>query len=79
MAPYEKLRANAGGDLKIRKEVIDPVAVEIAAIENACSAASKLIRIGGAVAFIPTPSIEDSLRAIMQDDASGRIEEDAEA
>jgi hypothetical protein len=55
--------------------VLDPVAVEIAALENACSAASKLIRIGGAVAFIPTPSVEESLRSIMGDnDDGGRIQ-----
>lgn len=64
LAPYERLRENAGGDFKVGKDVFDPVAVEKTAIENATSAVSKLIRIGGAIAFNHPPKIEDALKGL---------------
>jgi chaperonin GroEL len=64
LAPYEKLKANAGGTLKVGKDVIDPVAVEKAALEHACSAVSKLIRIGGAIAMLPPPTLDEAMKAI---------------
>lgn len=78
LAPYEKLKENAGGMLKVGKNVIDPVAVEKTALENACSAASKLIRIGGAIAM-KTPSLVEELRGILNKDGQeDLIEEDDE-
>jgi chaperonin GroEL len=38
-APYDKIQENAGGSLKIPKEVLDPVKVTRTALENAVSAA----------------------------------------
>lgn len=38
-APYKKIQENAGGSLKIPKEVLDPVKVTRIALENAVSAA----------------------------------------
>lgn len=75
LAPYEKLRNNAGGKFTVGKNIIDPVAVEITALENACSAVSKLIRIGGAIAMTQ-PSLVDELSRLINKEAN--IEEDNE-
>lgn len=63
LAPYHTLKKNAGGELKVGKNVFDPVAVPMAALEHACSAASKLIRIGGAIAFAPRPKLDEAMRS----------------
>ena len=64
-APYETLKKNCGGKLTVGKNVIDPVAVEKAALEHACSAVSKLIRIGGAIAHTE-PSLVDELGSMLR-------------
>lgn len=68
LAPYKKLKQNAGRKFKVGKDVIDPAPVEKAALEYACSAASKLIRIGGAVAIQPKSDIELALKDLVQKD-----------
>jgi chaperonin GroEL len=73
MAPYETLSANASGKFSVPTNVMDPVEVEKAALTIACSAASKLIRIGGAIAIRQPSSFEESLKTLnksaVQDDA----------
>jgi len=64
MAPYQKLKDNAGGTFIVGKNITDPVSVEKAALEYACSAVSKLIRIGGAIAFTK-PSLVEELGALI--------------
>lgn len=64
LAPYEKLKAHAGGTLVVPKYVMDPVAVEKASLEHACSAVSKLIRIGGAIAHKPTPTLDEAMKSV---------------
>lgn len=76
LAPYEKLKANAGGKFNPGKDVFDPLFVEKTALENACSAASKLIRIGGAIATKPKPEIEEALKAIFPKAEANNDEED---
>jgi chaperonin GroEL len=73
-APYEKLKANAGGNFTVGKNVIDPVTVEKAALENACSAVSKLMRIGGAIAMVPQ-SLTDELKNLINSNAQQHGEE----
>jgi chaperonin GroEL len=65
LAPYEKLKANAGGKLDVPKNVFDPVSVEKTALEMACSAVSKLIRIGGAIAYAPTPTLDEAMKKVV--------------
>ncbi len=65
LAPYEKLKENSGGEFKVGKNVIDPVAVEKAALEHAVSAASKLIRIGGAIAIANKPELDEAFKGII--------------
>lgn len=43
IAPYERIKSNAGGTLKVSAKIIDPVKVTRLAVENACSVAGKLI------------------------------------
>jgi chaperonin GroEL len=76
LAPYERLKANAGGKFNPGKDVFDPLLVEKTALENACSAASKLIRIGGAIATKPKPEIEEALKAILPKAEANNDEED---
>lgn len=64
LAPYETLKRNAGGKLKIGANVIDPVHVEKTAIEHAVSAASKLIRVGGSISMV-RPSVVEELGTII--------------
>ncbi len=65
LMPYETLKRNSGGKFTVPSSVKDPVAVEIAAVENACSAASKLLRIGGAIAYKPE-SLTDQLQKVLK-------------
>ena len=65
LAPYETLKKHAGGKFVVGKNVIDPVAVERTALEVACSAVSKLIRIGGAIAAKPKTDFEEALRVVV--------------
>ncbi len=80
-APYEKLKENAGGKFVIGKNVFDPLAVEKAALENAVSAVSKLMRIGGAIAYLPKPKLEEAFTSVFgqggEEDDHG-IQEDTE-
>jgi chaperonin GroEL len=71
LAPYETLKRHAGGKLVVGKNVFDPVAVERAALEIACSAVSKLIRIGGAIAYKTPSNFEDSLKAVVGGNEEG--------
>ena len=64
-APYEKLKENNGGEFKVGKNVIDPVAVEKAALEYAVSAASKIIRIGGVICFANKPELDEAFKGII--------------
>jgi chaperonin GroEL len=64
-APYLKLKENAGGEFKVGKDVFDPVATEKAALFNACSAVSKLIRIGGAISYEEESSFENALKRLV--------------
>jgi len=50
-APYEKIKENAGGKIKIGKDIIDPVKCIIVALENACSVASTFITVGSTIAI----------------------------
>jgi len=43
MAPYRQIQKNAGGEIEIKDNVLDPVKVVRVALENACSAAGTLI------------------------------------
>lgn len=81
MRPHEILKRNAGGEFKVGKDVIDPVGVEKAAIQTACSAASKLIRIGGAVSFKGKPTLDEAMSGIItkKGDNGELIEEDEDA
>ena len=71
LAPFERLKRNNGGKWKVPAGVVDPVAVEIAALEYAVSATSKLLRIGGAIAFKPREELDKLL-------GNNLIEEDDE-
>lgn len=42
-APYNQIQENAGGHLKIEKDVLDPVLVTRTAVEKACSAAAIIL------------------------------------
>ena len=66
LAPYETLKANAGGKLVVGKNIFDAVVVEKAAIEYACSAASKLLRIGGAIAYKDTPTLDEAMKQFVK-------------
>lgn len=77
LAPHKTLQDSFGGKLVVGKNVLDPVLVEKTALENACSAASKLIRIGGAIATKPESLVEDLQRIIgSQQVESDLIQED---
>jgi chaperonin GroEL len=77
LAPHQTLEKNAGGKqfFKVAKTVFDPAGVEIAAVMSACSAVSKIIRIGGGIAFRPHSAMEDLAKAF-QLVASGKPIED---
>jgi len=78
LAPYNQLKANSGGDFTVGKDVFDPVGVEKTALDIACSAVSKLIRVGGAIVFKPKTDFEDSLKNILgvvQEDEESEVEE----
>jgi chaperonin GroEL len=50
MAPHKRIINNAGGDLEIPKNIINPLKVDRLALENACSGAGMLITSDGAIA-----------------------------
>lgn len=50
MAPYNRIRANAGGDFEVGPEVVDPHKVVRLAFTNAMSAGATLITCDGAIA-----------------------------
>ena len=63
LAPYKKLKENSP-NLIVDKSVVDPVFVEKVALETACSAAAKIIRIGGVIANKPKPELEEAFKNI---------------
>ncbi len=75
LAPYNKLSELMGGKISGGKHIIDPVLVEKTALENACSAAAKLIRIGGVIANKLTPTIDEVFSGSKE---NGIIEDDEE-
>lgn len=48
-APYEQIQANAGGNIKVNDDVVDPVKVTRTALENACSISGLLLTTEGAI------------------------------
>lgn len=60
LAPYETLRNN--GVTKVGKDVFDAIVSQKAALEYACSAVSKLVRITGAIAILPIPTLDEAMR-----------------
>jgi len=64
LAPYNRLKENAGGKFVVAKDVFDPTSVMKASLEYACSAVSKLLRIGGAIANKQTPTLDEAMKSI---------------
>jgi chaperonin GroEL len=50
MAPYDRIRSNAGGELEVPDTIVDPHKVVRLAFTNACSAAAALISTDGGIA-----------------------------
>lgn len=63
LAPYKKLKENSP-NLKITKNIVDPTWVEETAFETACSAAAKIIRIGGVIAHKPKSELEEAFKSV---------------
>jgi chaperonin GroEL len=59
LSPYIKLKETLGEGFEVTDDVVDPVNVEKAALTNACSAASKLIRLGGAICYKKESLVEE--------------------
>ena len=59
--PYEKIQENAGGKLKIGKDILDPVKVTRVAFENACSMAGVFITTEGSICW-QRDDLEDKLK-----------------
>lgn len=78
MAPYDTLKKNGGGVAPSAAGIFDPVFVEITALEVACSAISKLTRIGGAIATAPKPQLEEAFKAIIKTNNDDGVEEDTD-
>lgn len=81
LLPYETLKASLGGKMTVGKNVIDPVSVEKVALENACSAVAKLLRIGGAICYKPTPELDEAMKSVVGQTNQGDdlIEDDNDA
>lgn len=75
LAPYETLVKNLGHEFKPTKDILDPVTVEKVALENACSAVGKLIRIGGAIAYKPESMVEQLKNVINNNNEDESYEE----
>lgn len=67
LAPHETLKANAGGKLVVGKNIFDSVVSQKSALKYACSAVSKLIRIGGAIVHLPIPTMDEAMRQFKKD------------
>lgn len=65
-APYYQIQENAGGKLKIGKDILDPVKVTRTALENACSAAI-LITTDGAIVW-ERSTLEDEMMTSLKRD-----------
>lgn len=50
-APYQQIQKNAGGDLKISDNIVDPVRVTKSAVKNACAVASMLLTTDTVIAY----------------------------
>jgi len=77
LAPWEKLKENSSGKLEV-KGIFDPMWVERWALENACSAVSKLIRIGGAIANKRQEPLDRAFKRLIGDTTSSDEDEDGE-
>ena len=64
--PYEKIQENAGGQLEIGDNVIDPVKVVRVALENACSMAGIFITVQCAIAWKKN-KLTDELGKLLQE------------
>lgn len=64
MAPHKTLKDNAGGNLKVSSNVLDPVKVTRLAFENALSAGAQLIATGGGICD-RRESLWDKLEQVM--------------
>lgn len=49
LAPHKQIQENAGGELEIGPDIVDPLTVTVTALQNACSVAGTLITAGGAI------------------------------
>ena len=67
--PYEKIQENAGGQLEIGENVIDPVKVVRVALENACSMAGIFITVQGAIAWKKGKIVDELSELIKQKNA----------
>jgi len=63
-APYEQIQRNAGGNLEIGKDVIDPASVVCAIVEHGTSVASTLIMAESVIADEPERSPADGYKDI---------------
>lgn len=64
--PYEQIQRNAGGDLKIGPEILDPLKVVRTSLENACAFAAAFITVDSAVAW-PQRLLDKELKRLFQD------------
>lgn len=60
--PYEQIQENAGGKLKIGKDILDPVKVTRIALENACSVAGILLTTETTIADKKIPELTESFK-----------------
>jgi chaperonin GroEL len=66
-APYEQIKDNAGGNIEIDKDVLDPVKVTRIALENACSVAGILLTTESAIADKKVTDVEESYKKLIDD------------
>ena len=67
-APYKRIRANAGGEIKVPPSVIDPVKVTRLAVENAFSVAAQLITAEVSIAQHRKTLVEELQKALAPHD-----------
>jgi len=70
-SPYNQIQENAGGKLKIGKDILDPVKVVKVAFENACSMASVFITTESAIVN-ECRDLEDNFKESMEKIVQGR-------
>ena len=64
--PFKQIQENAGGNLEIGKDIIDPAKVQRVALENACSMAGLLITTESVVCFEKKPFEQEITRLMME-------------